>query len=80
MYIISQVWRYDEGEVTHVGVGHSGEVTAVKISPDGKTIVSVSADGAILRWRFPEELLLSDTGEEMMVVEGDEANPVSTQE
>ena len=63
-----------------MGVGHSGEVTAVKISPDGKTIVSVSADGAILRWRFPEELLLSDTGEEMMVVEGDEANPVSTQE
>ena len=65
-----------------MGVGHSGEVTAVKISPDGKTIVSVSADGAILRWRFPEELLLSDSGEEMMMVvgPGDEANPVSTQE
>lgn len=56
-----QVWRYDEGEVTHVGVGHSGEITAVKISPDGRTIVSVSADGAILRWRFPDELLMSST-------------------
>lgn len=49
-----QVWRYDEGHVTHVGVGHSGEVTAVKIAPDGETIISVSADGAILRWRFPK--------------------------
>ena len=42
---------------------------AVKISPDGKTIVSVSADGAILRWSFPEELLMSDSGE--MEVEPD---------
>ena len=44
-----------------MGVGHSGEITAVKISPDGRTIVSVSADGAILRWRFPDELLMSNT-------------------
>jgi WD40 repeat protein len=53
--------------VTHVGVGHSGEITAVKISPDGKTIVSVSADGAILRWRFPtmeQELNMSSSGEQ----------------
>lgn len=57
------MWRYDEGEVTHVGVGHSGEITAVKISPDCRTIVSVSADGAILRWSFPEELLMPDSGE-----------------
>ena len=64
-----QVWRYDEGEVTHVGVGHSGEITAVKISPDGRTIVSVSADGAILRWRFPDELLMSSTDR---VNEGDD--------
>ena len=42
-----------------MGVGHSGEITSVKISPDGRTIVSVSADGAILRWRFPEELYMS---------------------
>ena len=58
-----------------MGVGHSGEVTAVKISPDGKTIVSVSADGAILRWRFPEELQLSYSGEVGTAVEA-----VDTQE
>ena len=49
----SQVWRYDEGEVTHVGVGHSGDITRVKVAPNGQHIVSVSEDGAILRWRYP---------------------------
>ena len=59
------MWRYDEGDVTHMGVGHSGEITAVKISPDGKSIVSVSADGAILRWQFPTmEQELNSSGEQ----------------
>ena len=49
----AQVWRYNEGTVTHIGVGHSAEVTKVKISPNGQHIVSVSVDGAILRWKFP---------------------------
>ena len=47
------MWRYNEGNVTHIGAGHSGEVTGVKISPDGQYIVSVSNDGAIMRWKFP---------------------------
>ena len=51
--------------MTHVGVGHSGEITAVKISPDGKTVISVSADGAILRWQFPTmEQELNSSGEQ----------------
>jgi len=50
-----QVWDYDRGEVTHVGVGHSGEVTKVKVSPDGYHTVSVSVDGAILRWLLPHD-------------------------
>lgn len=48
-----QVWRYDEGDITHIGVGHSGEITGVRISPDGQHIVSVSNDGAIMRWKYP---------------------------
>lgn len=48
-----QAWLYNEGEVTHIGAGHSGEITGVKISPDGRYIVSVSDDGAIMRWKFP---------------------------
>jgi len=48
-----KVWKYNEGEVTHCGVGHSGEITRLKICPEQQHIVSVSADGAVLRWKFP---------------------------
>lgn len=48
-----QVWRYDEGIITHIGEGHSGDITKVKIDPDGGHVVSVSEDGAILRWKYP---------------------------
>nr|KAF6455336.1 cilia and flagella associated protein 52 [Rousettus aegyptiacus] len=48
-----KVWDYNEGEVTHVGVGHSGNITRIRISPGNQYIISVSADGAILRWKYP---------------------------
>nr|XP_021511681.1 cilia- and flagella-associated protein 52 [Meriones unguiculatus] len=48
-----KVWDYNEGEVTHVGVGHSGHIMGIRVSPGNKHIISVSADGAILRWKFP---------------------------
>ncbi len=51
------MWRYDAGDVTHVGRGHSGNITAVKISPNGAHIVSVSEDGGILTWRYPHDTL-----------------------
>jgi len=49
-----RVYNYDEGEVTHVGIGHSGNIKAVKISPDQQTIVSVGAEGSIFCWTMPE--------------------------
>ena len=39
--------------MTHIGLGHSTPITGVKISPDERNIISVSEDGAILRWAFP---------------------------
>lgn len=48
-----KVWKYEEGSVTHVGTGHSGDITRLKICPNRQWIVSVSADGAILRWKYP---------------------------
>ncbi|XP_065065504.1 cilia- and flagella-associated protein 52-like [Rhopilema esculentum] len=48
-----KVWKYNEGEVTHLGIGHSGDIMRVKICPQQKHVVSVSADGAVLRWKFP---------------------------
>lgn len=52
--LCTKVWDYDRGETTHVGVGHGGEISKVKVAPDGGHIVSVSVDGAILRWKFPQ--------------------------
>lgn len=48
-----KVWLYNEGIPTHIGTGHAGVVTNVKVSPDGRSVVSTSADGGIFLWRFP---------------------------
>jgi len=48
-----KVWKYNDGVCTHVGIGHSGEVNRVKVCPMQNHIVSVSADGAVMRWKFP---------------------------
>lgn len=50
-----KVWLYNEGVPTHVGVGHAGVVTNVKVSPDGRFVVSTSVDGGIFLWRFPHD-------------------------
>jgi WD40 repeat protein len=39
--------------VIFIGVGHSADITKVKISPDHRHVISVSSDGAIFRWVFP---------------------------
>jgi len=48
-----KLWRYREGDCTHVGKGHSANIRRIRIAPDCRSIVSVSEDGAILQWRFP---------------------------
>lgn len=47
------VWKYNEGQKTHVGKGHAGGITRVKICPHQKWIVSIGTDGSILRWKYP---------------------------
>lgn len=49
-----KVWAYDEGVVGARGVGHSGEITRVVISPDQQTVVSIGDEGAIFLWIMPE--------------------------
>lgn len=48
-----KVWKYNEGDTTHIGIGHSASITRAKICPNSRHILSVSSDGAILRWSFP---------------------------
>lgn len=50
-----KVWKFAEGVPTHVGVGHAGVVTNVRVSPDGRILVSTSVDGGIYLWRFPHD-------------------------
>lgn len=51
--LLLKVSSYNEGVVTHVGIGHSGPINKLKICPFNRYIGSVSADGACLIWKFP---------------------------
>lgn len=48
--------RIFSGITTHVGVGHSGVITAACFSPDGKSVVTTDASGSVFIWKFPTEL------------------------
>ncbi|KAJ3312304.1 Cilia- and flagella-associated protein 52 [Boothiomyces sp. JEL0838] len=51
---IVKVYRYEEGELHSVGMGHSTDITKVRISPNGNFVVSVSSEGAIFQWQMPK--------------------------
>eukprot|EP00397_Hematodinium_sp_SG-2012_P022531 GEMP01023353.1.p1 GENE.GEMP01023353.1~~GEMP01023353.1.p1 ORF type:complete len:619 (+),score=97.39 GEMP01023353.1:168-2024(+) len=51
------LWDYDEGLCKYFGVGHSGTINSVAISPDQTFIVSVGFEGAIFIWTMPEEFV-----------------------
>lgn len=57
---IVKFWHYQNAEITHIGLGHAAIITGIKFSPDGKYIVSVSADGAIIIWKCPTQLLADE--------------------
>jgi WD40 repeat protein len=54
---IVKLWDYDEGISYFTGVGHSGGVTKIAISPNQKYIVTAGAEGAIFIWHMPEKVL-----------------------
>lgn len=56
-----KVWHYANGDVTHVGIGHSGSISSVRLCPNRKFIITTSADGAVLRWRFPHSTTTTPT-------------------
>lgn len=61
MVLLFQLWKYEEGLVTHIGRGHSAPITVICISPDESCIISVSGDGAILCWTFPTAKVPEET-------------------
>jgi hypothetical protein len=48
------IWHVDSGKTLAVLTGHSGRVTGVAFSADGKTIISGGADGTVRIWTTPE--------------------------
>lgn len=51
---ILKVWDYDRGDCIAVGLAHSCSITKVRVSPDGKRIVSVGDEGAVMIWKVGE--------------------------
>jgi len=60
-----KLWDYDEGICHFQGIGHSGDITKIQISPDQKTMVSVGTEGAIFMWHMPEQILTSKADQDM---------------
>lgn len=75
-----KVWLYNEGVPTHVGVGHAGVVTNVKVSPDGRFVVSTSADGGIFLWRFPHATDIRPPGSWCSAISGGSSTRSSLRE
>ena len=48
-----KVLEYNEGEVTHIGVGHSGNITQAAIDPEQRFIVTSTQSGSIFVWKSP---------------------------
>lgn len=77
-----QLWGYDEGYCYFYGLGHSGAVKQVAISPDQDHVVSVGEEGAIFIWKLPSGSFTSSekgVGESLKPVEvtdeGEDASP-----
>lgn len=51
---IVKLWGYDEGSCIQIGLGHSCNITKVKIAPDMRSVVSVSDEGAIMVWKIQD--------------------------
>jgi len=49
------LWNYDEGSRYYEGLGHSGSICRVRISPDEKRIISVGTEGGIYVWKVPPD-------------------------
>ena len=54
---VVKLWDYDEGINYYSGIGHSGAVTKIAISPNQKYIVTAGTEGAIFIWHVPDQVL-----------------------
>jgi len=60
-----KIWDYDEGIQYYKGVGHSGAITKIAISPNQKFIVSAGAEGGIFIWHMPDLVVRAKADSDM---------------
>lgn len=53
---ILRLWNYDEGLSYYKGIGHSGAITKIGVSPNQQFVVTVGAEGAIFIWHMPKSV------------------------
>jgi len=51
-----KIWDYDEGIQYYKGVGHSGAISKIAISPNQNFVVTAGTEGAIFIWHMPKDV------------------------
>lgn len=58
---IVKLWNYRTASTIRLGLAHAAAITACAFAPNSKFIVTVSADGAIILWKYPSSLEICTT-------------------
>jgi len=62
---VVKIWDYDEGIQYYKGIGHSGAISKIAISPNQQFIVTAGTEGAIFIWHMPKSVLASKADNDM---------------
>lgn len=60
-----KIWDYDEGIQYYKGVGHSGAISKIAISPNQQFIVTAGSEGAIFIWHMPNDVRAAKADSDM---------------
>ncbi|XP_034191821.2 cilia- and flagella-associated protein 52 isoform X2 [Osmia lignaria lignaria] len=61
---IVKLWEYRTGNIIRTGVVHAAAITGCAFAPTGDFIVTISADGAIIIWKYPFETSSSNDNDD----------------
>lgn len=53
--LLVKLWEYRTANIVGLGLTHAAPITASAFAPNSKSIITVSADGAIILWKYPFE-------------------------
>ncbi|KOC68786.1 WD repeat-containing protein 16 [Habropoda laboriosa] len=50
---IVKLWEYRTATTIRIGLAHAAPITGCAFAPNGQFVITVSADGAIIIWKYP---------------------------